>query len=56
MELALPVKQFHPLLIQVASSRRNGRAGNLLQSQYYLELVTNANPSPHPLSPGDLGV
>lgn len=56
MELALPVKQFHPLLIQVASSSRNGRAGNLLQSQNYLELVRNANPSPHPLSPGDLGV
>lgn len=56
MELALPVKQFHPLLIQVASSRRNGHAGNILQSQYYLELVKNANPLPHPLSPGDLGV
>ena len=56
MELALPVKQVHPLLIQVASSRRNDHAGNLLQSQYYLELVKNENPLPHPLSPGDLGV
>lgn len=54
MELALPVKQFH-----LSSSRWPAAGGTAMLaiycSQYYLD-IKNADPLPHPLSPGDLGV